>query len=142
MHVYTIVCKDNGKWYVGQHSGADLEAYLDLQCRRAHSARRNDKPLLYRAIRKHGADAFLIKSLVTTDDKVQLNELERFFIRVMGSRLPDIGYNLAEGDTGGATRSGCKNSLHQNEAIRAALTNRPKSAEHRKHLSEDSLLPL
>ena len=104
---------DNGKWYVGQHSGADLEAYLDLQCRRAHSARRNDKPLLYRAIRKHGADAFLIKSLVTTDDKVQMNELERFFIRVMGSRLPDIGYNLAEGDTGGATRSGCKNSLHQ-----------------------------
>jgi hypothetical protein len=94
----------------------------------------NDKPYLYRAIRKYGREAFSIHSLVNASDRAQTGELEKFFIRTIGTQNPAIGYNLAEGGTGGATRFG----PHTPEAIekmRLANTGRPKSPEHRKNLS-------
>jgi group I intron endonuclease len=140
MHIYVVTNLKNDKIYIGQHSGDDLQAYLRLQCLRAFSERRSkDKPLLYRAIRKHGAEAFVVASLVCPCDKQQMNELEKFFIRTLDARDPEIGYNLTEGGTGGATRCGYKNSEHQKEAVSSALTGRSKSPEHRKHLSESKL---
>ena len=140
MRIYAITNTANGKIYVGQHSKDDLPAYLAMQCRRAVSGgRMNDKPLLYRAIRKYSVDTFVISSLVCPCDKDQMNSLEKFFVRVLESRDLDIGYNLAEGGLGGATRDGCINSEHQKEAISIALTGKPKSTEHRKRLSESKM---
>ncbi len=140
MHIYAITNTVNSKIYVGQHSRDDLQAYLDLQFRRAVSDKRgNDKPLLYRAIRKYGPDAFVISSLVRPCDKEQMNALEKFFVRTLDSRDLEVGYNLAEGGLGGATCNGRKNTPHQIAAIVAYMTGRPKSAEHRKHLSESKM---
>ena len=140
MHIYVMTNTANDKIYVGQHSGDNLQVYLDLQCRRAFSDNRgNDKPLLYRAIRKYGPEAFVISSIVRPCDKTQMNVLEKFFVRTLESRNLDIGYNLAEGGLGGATRNGCKNTPHQIEAIKNYMTGRPKSLEHRKHLSESKM---
>lgn len=137
MHVYAITNRVNGKIYIGQHSGEDLEAYLRLQCRRAvSSGRGSDKPCLYRAIRKYGLDAFMIVSIVRPVDKGQMNELERFFVKTLDVRNPNIGYNLAEGGLGGATRTGYQNTASQKIGVATALRNRPKTEEHRKHLSE------
>jgi|GEM_PF-4222193 hypothetical protein len=66
----------------------------------------------------------------------QMNALEKFFIQTLDSRDLEIGYNLAEGGLGGATREGCTNTEHQKLAVALALTGRPKSLDHRKHLSE------
>jgi len=140
MHIYAVTNTTNGKIYIGQHSGDDLQAYLALQCRRALSGgRMNDKPLLYRAIRKYGPDAFVIVSLVCPCDKEQTNALEKFFIRTLESRDLEIGYNLAEGGLGGATCNGRTNTQHQIDAIKAYMTGKPKSEEHRKHLSESKM---
>jgi|SRR5208282_85131 len=140
MHIYAITNTANGKIYVGQHSKDDLPAYLAMQCRRAVSGgRMNDKPLLYRAIRKYGTETFVISSLVCPCDKDQMNALEKFFVRVLESRDLEIGYNLAEGGLGGATCNGRKNTQHQIDVIRAYMTGRPKSPEHRKHLSESKM---
>lgn len=140
MHVYAITNTENGKIYIGQHSSDDLSTYFSMQCRRALSGgRMNDKPLLYRAIRKHGSDAFVIASLVCPCDKKQMNALEKFFIRTLESRELAIGYNLAEGGLGGATRNGCKNTEHQKESVALALRGHPKSLEHRRHLSESRI---
>jgi len=140
MHIYAITNTVNGKIYIGQHSGDDLRAYLGLQCRRAVSkGRGNDKPLLYRAIRKYGPESFVISSLVRPCDKEQMNALEKFFVRTLYSRDLEIGYNLAEGGLGGATRDGCTNTEHQKLAVALALTGLPKSTEHRKHLSESKM---
>jgi group I intron endonuclease len=135
MHIYAITNTVNDKIYVGQHAG-DLPAYLLLNFRRAVSSDRwNDKPVLYRAIRKYGPEAFVIRSLVVASDKQQVNELERFFIRTLDARDPEIGYNLAEGGTGGATRTGYKNSPEHVLRARLGITGKPKSPEHRKNLS-------
>jgi group I intron endonuclease len=140
MHIYAITNAVNDKIYIGQHSGDDLPAYLALQFHRAISeGRGNDKPLLYRAIRKYGPEAFVISSLVCPCDKEQMNALEKFFIRTLDSRDLEIGYNLAEGGLGGATCNGRKNTQHQIDVITAYMTGRPKSAEHRKHLSESKM---
>jgi group I intron endonuclease len=135
MHVYKITNIVNDKIYVGQHGGDDLQAYLALNCGRAlGGSRQNDKPLLYRAIRKYGREAFSIESLVRPIDKDQTNKLEKFFIRTLEAQNPEIGYNLTEGGTGGATRFG----PHAPEAIEKmhlAQMGKPKSPEHRKNLS-------
>jgi hypothetical protein len=134
MHVYAIQNRVNDKIYVGMHDGT-LQQYLALNCGRAlGSARQNDKPLLYRAIRKYGRDAFSIYSLVDALDREQAGALEKFFIRTLESQNPEIGYNLTEGGTGGATRFG-PHTPEAIEKIRLANKGKPKSLEHRKNLS-------
>ena len=133
MYVYAITNRVNGQVYVGQHDG-DLQRYLTLNGHRARSITRcNDKPLLYRAIRKHGVDSFVIHPLVQPVDKSQANQLERFFIRMLDVRNPEIGYNLAEGGDGGATRWG-KHKPESIEKMRLAAQ-RPKSKMHKESLS-------
>lgn len=134
MHVYAITNSVNDKAYVGIHEG-DLASYLSMNTARAFGKTRwNDKPFLYRAIRKHGRDAFSIHSLVNAVDRIQAGELEKFFIRTMETQNPEIGYNLTAGGTGGATRFGPL-APHVIDALRLAVTGVPKSPEHRKNLS-------
>jgi group I intron endonuclease len=99
MHVYCITNTVNGKIYIGQHSGDDLQAYLRMNCRYAETNAPH-KPYLYRAIRKYGRESFVIKSLVQPIDRQQMDALEMFFIRTLGTRNSDIGYNLTDGGDG------------------------------------------
>jgi group I intron endonuclease len=89
----------NDKIYVGQHSGDDLQAYLAKNIRAALAGRGN-KTILYRAIRKYGPDAFVINSLVRPCDKPQMDALEIFFIRTLGTQDDSIGYNITAGGGG------------------------------------------
>lgn len=140
MHVYVITNTANGKLYIGQHAGYDLQMYLREQCLRANRpSNANYKPLLYRAIRKYGAGAFCISSLVRPVDKEQMNELEKFFIRTCEARNPESGYNLAVGGTGGATRNGYTNTVEQRRKASLAHTGKPKSQAHRYSLSKSKL---
>ena len=135
MYVYMITNEVNGKVYIGQHDGTDLQKYLTLNGRRAFGkSRHGSKPLLYRAIRKHGVDSFVIHPLVQPVDKSQANQLERFFIRTFDARNPEIGYNLAEGGTGGATRWG-KHKPESVEKMRLAQSGVAKSEKHRQSIS-------
>jgi group I intron endonuclease len=106
MHIYQITNTTNGKIYIGQHTGNDLEKYLYGNVRDAFKGS-DGKPALFSAIRKYGRGSFKIESLVRVpdfDDKdlaqEQLNRLERFFIRTENSRNRNFGYNIAEGGEG------------------------------------------
>src|ERR1700689_695521 len=128
--IYLITNLVNGKIYVRQHSGPDLQTYLEYNLHAAFlPSRLNNKPLLYRAMRKYGKFAFTIAELARLDNKQQQNEAEKFLIRALASRQRSIGYNLAEGGTGGRIRLGYKNTAHQKESLRIALLGRPKSEE-------------
>jgi hypothetical protein len=134
LYVYALTNRVNGKVYIGIHEG-ELAEYLVLNCGRAlGKARAGDKPHLYRAIRKHGRESFGIRSLVNAIDREQAGSLEKFFIRTLETRNPEIGYNLAEGGTGGATRWG-KHKPESIEKMRLAQVGIPKSKIHRQHLS-------
>jgi group I intron endonuclease len=154
MHVYCITNTVNGKIYIGQHVGDDLEWYLRQNVCRA--IRRNTaKPHLFSAIRKYGADKFVIRSLVCPIDKDQMSKLEIFFIRVLETRDREIGYNLTDGGDGQHgngkphTEEWKKNNsrLHKGRkkpprslewrAKQSQIqSGKPKSEEFKKHLRE------
>ena len=137
MHVYCITNKINGKLYIGQHSKDDLEAYLAYNCQMAfRPSAQHHKPLLYRAIQKHGSEAFRIHSLVNPVDKDQMDKLETFFIRTMETQNPKTGYNISPG--------GGMGGLFTPEHVRALSegnrgTTRSRSAEHSEKIRQNKL---
>ena len=154
MHVYLIQNKVNGKCYVGQHVGDDLDWYFQENIK--SSLRGNTgKRLLYRAIRKYSPENFDIRSISTFDTKEELDRYEIAYIKFFGTRNPELGYNLTDGGEGvlgfkmsdeqvEANRERAKIQYATDENHRKAfreghleyLKNRVFSDKHRKNLSE------
>ena len=81
--IYLVTNTLNGKQYVGQTTVAGNKV--------GHGT------LMTRAYRKHGKENFTYESICSDiDNKAFLNFAERFWITVMGSRIPD-GYNIEYG---------------------------------------------
>lgn len=122
MHVYAITNLANGKIYIGQHFKDDLDAYLAHNIRAALAGRGN-KLFLYRAIRKYGANAFVIHSLTHPIDKEQMDKMEIFFIKILETQNDSIGYNIT---AGGGGRLGTKQPHTQayKDYMRRIMTNR------------------
>jgi group I intron endonuclease len=95
MIVYLVRNLITGKCYVGK-TGRTLE-----QRWKEHVAfARPDSPMLVcRAIAKHGAEQFEVRVLDECDDAGVLNELERLWIKELGTFKPK-GYNLTLGGDG------------------------------------------
>lgn len=126
--VYYACCTVNGKGYVGQHTGTD-----GLHRWRGHlkAARDGVKLLLPKAIRKHGADSFIVK-VVWRGNAALLNEKETYYIRKFGTFVDDPrggGYNLTEG--GGNYNPSARSRRRLSKSIRKTLSERPWIAEHR-----------
>lgn len=137
MYVYAITNTVNGKVYIGQHSGDDLQKYLDYNTHAAFlPSAVAHKPALYRAIRKYGPESFEIKSLVVPVDKDQMDALETFFIRVLDAQIPEIGYNISPGGGMG----GLFTPEHI-EALRAGQRGKSKfrSPEHSAKISQNKI---
>ena len=100
MFIYLITNTVNGKYYVGQHKHADLGKYIAGCIKRALRGK-DEKPLLYRALRKYGADNFTLDVLTTARAQEQLDNLERLWILALDARNPESGYNVAHGGEGG-----------------------------------------
>jgi len=130
--------------------GIGLREFSDVTRALLHGEDR--KPHLYNAIRKWGAEAFVIRLLIEALDKEQADKLEQFFIRTLETQNKDIGYNIA---AGGGGSFGYKRviSAEQREKLRilgfrrvqsastrakiaAANSGVPKSEEHREKLSK------
>lgn len=92
---YKVTNTVNGKAYIGVTGGAVRARWL------AHlSAARNGCPFaLHRAIRKHGADAFRIQQIATSQTFADLCEAEKVLIAQHGTFSPH-GYNLTRGGEG------------------------------------------
>jgi group I intron endonuclease len=107
MFIYKITNTVNGKIYVGQHIGSDLDQYLLSQFWAVDRGDRS-KPRLYNAMRKYGRDAFRIEPLIIVGSQWELNYYEALLIEKLDSRNPQIGYNIALGGDGGFTGNGWK----------------------------------
>lgn len=86
-----LVTAPSGHRYVGITSQGTAKRWRDHQ----KAARRGVKTPLNSAIKKYGAEAFMVRTLVITTWE-ELNRLEPLVIKSYGTRWPD-GYNLREG---------------------------------------------
>jgi len=100
MFVYVIVCNETLKIYIGQHKGSDLGKYLSKKWFDAH--RYSDKRShLYAAMRKHPRNSWSIYPLISgVSTRIELDELERHFIRVLNVQNSEVGYNIQRGGEG------------------------------------------
>ena len=100
MQVYLIQNLANGKVYVGQHSGEDLQVYLRSKIRMALSNTKRGCSYLYAAIRKYGSENFTIRCIHKCVDKAEMDRAEKAYIKLFGTRDPELGYNLTDGGDG------------------------------------------
>lgn len=125
MIVYKTTNLLNGKIYVGKDE-SDRDHYL------------GSGYILKRAIEKYGKDNFKKEILETCDSRQVLEEREKYWIKESNATDPKIGYNVAEGGTGGNTYFG--KTEDEMKLIKEKISNSGKgrvfSEEHRKRLSE------
>lgn len=90
MIIYKTINKINGKFYIGKDTH-DNPKYLGSGL------------LLKQAITKYGKDNFVKEILERCDTIQQLDLREKYWINILNSQNKDIGYNIADGGSGGNT---------------------------------------
>lgn len=139
MFIYVITNIINGKQYVGQtcqKMSARWSAHIQ-ESRRL----RGSCPILHRAIRKYGAENFIVEAINLTAENSQhlLDIAERWFIDELNTRIPN-GYNVEHGGRGGrrsretveriaAKHRGMKRSVQTRENIGAAQRGRKRNPD-------------
>lgn len=88
MIIYKTTNLINGKFYVGQDSKNNPEYF-------------GSGNLLKRAIKKHGKQNFIKETLEVCSTQEELNEREKYWIKE--TKAQELGYNIADGGTGGNT---------------------------------------
>lgn len=129
MVIYKTTNILNGKIYVGKDERNDPN-YL------------GSGYILKKAITKYGKHNFVKEILEECNDREALNVCERFWIKKLNCLDSNIGYNVAEGGTGGNTFAG-KNEdelIQIKKKISDNLKGRVFSEEHKRNLSEKAKL--
>jgi hypothetical protein len=103
--IYVIVCNETLKLYVGQHRGiSSLARYLSNKISTAKYHQRGGT-YLEKAMRKYPREAWSIWPLVSEiKTQKELDETERYYIRVLSARNHAVGYNITEGGDGFRSR--------------------------------------
>lgn len=98
-YVYEIRCTVNDKVYVGKTADPEFRWYKHRWCAARNDGSRTCEAALYRAIRKYGADAFVMRVLASYDDEASAFIGERVWIARFRSFGPR-GYNMSAGGEG------------------------------------------
>jgi len=94
MVIYKITNSVNGKQYIGQTS-LTLEERVNFYY--FHHAYPSDSCYpIERAMRKHGFDNFVFKTLRECATQRELDLWERHYIKKLGTKIP-VGYNVQDG---------------------------------------------
>jgi group I intron endonuclease len=96
MFVYQITNKINGKMYIGQHSGPDLQWYW---MKKKGARRLKTQQALFNAMMKYGTENFEIKPLVIVGTKQEMDYYEKGLIKALNTKGSN-GYNMTEGGEG------------------------------------------
>lgn len=92
--IYKITNLVNGKLYAGQTVRSLGDRWADHK----RDARKGIEYPLYSAIRKYGAENFIIEMIDSANSLGRLNELEKIWIYKLNSRTKNgMGYNVLEG---------------------------------------------
>lgn len=94
-HCYKITCQKTGKSYIGFTSQVVEARWRGHQ----RSARRGSDLIFHKAIRKHGADSFVVDTLASFQNRADALDCEVKMICQFGSMAPN-GYNMTCGGEG------------------------------------------
>lgn len=150
MFVYLVTNNINGKRYVGQHSGNNLEQYWNHCVVHALNGNHGKNRLLYRAIRKYKSESFSIRPLVIVGSKWEMDKYEIGMIAAWDLCNPEKGYNLAAGGQGtigykfseeslrrmSEAHKGIKQSEESKRKRADAIRGQKRSEETKKRMSE------
>ena len=89
MYIYLTINKINGKKYIGQHKGEPNDSYL------------GSGTLLKRAIDKYGKENFEKEIICLCSSQEELDEKEKYYIKLYDAVNSEEFYNIAEGGLGG-----------------------------------------
>jgi group I intron endonuclease len=142
----------SGKSYIGITAGTAQVRFAE----HVYNATRGLGRGINRAIRKYGAQAATLRTVVIADDWEYLMDLERKAIKAFGTKGP-LGYNMTDGGEGAlgykhgaealakmsATHAGCAHhtqphSDHAKEKMRRAALGRKHSAETKQKIGAAS----
>ena len=107
MIIYLAINEVNGKKYIGKTS-RPLARRWQLH---KNAATRGEGSYFQDAIRKHGAEAFIVLPIWVAESNKELDEMEKHFITTLGTQEFTVGYNCTAGGDGGATRSGRRQTV-------------------------------
>lgn len=126
--IYKIINKVNGKIYIGQtmqKGGFDARYKRNLR-------KETDNDHLRKSIDKYGIDNFeIIKEFDIAYSKDELNEKEKYWIKIYNSTNEDYGYNKRHGGDGGRHTDETKKKIGE------ANKGRVKNAEERERISKN-----
>ena len=117
-HIYKITNLINNKIYVGQTTKSLEERFKS----HVYGAKvyiktgklpYNHNSRIIPALAKYGYENFKIESIHEVDDDENIDELEKYYIKILNAQDPLIGYNIAEGGNKPPSRLGYK---HTNDA--------------------------
>lgn len=113
MIIYKVTNLVDNKLYIGRTSGTLRYRYrkhlYDIK-------KRNTCPLLYNAIRKYGINNFKWETIDIAYNIDDLNNKEKYYIKLYNSNNKDNGYNLTEG---GESSDGYKHTDDVKNKLRA-----------------------
>lgn len=134
--VYRVYHIDSNKSYIGQCSKG-LNRVVEHFKKFANEKAEYRARLLYRAMKKHGADQFSYEVLEKCQTKEDMNKQECFWIDKFQSQNTDLGYNIRHGGAGGNTW-GFLTPEAKEAALKKrseTLKNSPRSLESRSKMS-------
>lgn len=114
--IYKITNKINGKIYIGQTT-LSVEARWRSHKTAAKNEYKRGSTHIQRAIKKYGADSFLVETICSCFDKNTLDRMEQHFIRTLNTVTPN-GYNLTSGGFCGNTQSDLTKERKRNSQIK------------------------
>lgn len=136
MIIYMIINLINQKKYVGQTSRTFNQRYksLGVGVHRVVGCESNSH--LASAIQKYGADNFKVEIIEVCNSKEELNERERYYIKLHDTTNPEKGYNYCEGGGNGVRNLTRESKL--NKIAKQHKETKPQSfARYLKKMSEN-----
>lgn len=130
--IYVITNKLNGRRYVGQTSRSYLDRFNE-HCYYAYIHPKLNK-YLAKDIRLFGKDNFAVRRLLKNLSKQEAKYYEEVWIRKLHAHISEGGYNI----TYGVGITGIKRGHNFSEHISKSLRGKPKTVEHKKHLSDSA----
>lgn len=125
-YIYETTNLINGKKYIGQKKSSKfIPSY------------KGSGKLIELALNKYGRDNFSVEMLCPCFSQEELDEEEIMAISHFNAIDSDDYYNLAAGGQG--IRTGSKCSAEHNLRTSLGMLGRPKSEEHKRHISESKL---